>query len=136
MLFNFQRIHPAAELQIHPGVRGALSQRAIERALIYYLGKWTFRPVLQLLSPGRNCLDATNIRQNGPSGEIKSGKSLVSNNPRADCLLSHPALGLEEGDIQPRLSQEKCGVCPCRACSDNDDVLQTANLIFNFSARI
>ena len=52
MLFNFQRIHPAAELQFCPGLDGALRQRSIELAFINYLCERGFRPVLQFFSSG------------------------------------------------------------------------------------
>ena len=61
--------------------------------------------MLQLPAPGRDRLNAANVGQNGLSGKIKPGKSLVAHDARADGLLANPALGLEEDDIQPRLSQ-------------------------------
>ena len=46
MLFNFQSIHPAAELQFYPGVNGALCQSAIKLSFIDNLCERRFRPVL------------------------------------------------------------------------------------------
>ena len=62
-------------------------------------------------------------------GRSKRGKSLVADDARADRPIANPALGLEEGNLQPCLSQKKGGMNACRACSDDDDVLQTISLL-------
>ena len=127
MLFNFQRVHPAAELHFNPGANRPLGHCSVELTLVQHLGEWNISAMLQHPSSGGNSLNAPDIRQNGMSRKIEARESLVAKNPGADCPFANPVLGLEENDVQPGLRQQRGSVYTCRTSSDNDDVPQTAS---------
>jgi hypothetical protein len=99
VLPDVQRIHPAAEFQVHPARHRALRERAIELGFIDHLGKGSFRSVLQLPSPGRYCLYAVDVGQNGVGRKLKSGKSFVTDHAGADRFLADAVLGFQKGNI-------------------------------------